>query len=74
MTVMGFPGSSVVKNLLQCRRCSFDPWVWKMPWRRKQQSTPVFLSGKSHGHWNLVGYSPKGHKESDTTEQLSTHT
>ena len=33
----------------QCRRCRFDPWVGKIPWRRKQQPTPVFLPGKSHG-------------------------
>ena len=33
----------------------------------------VFLPGKFHGQKNLAGYSPWGHKESDTTEQLSTH-
>ena len=32
----------------------------KIPWRRKQQLTPVFLPGKSHGQRNLVGYSPCG--------------
>ena len=47
----------------------FDPWVGKIPWRRKWQPTPVFLPEKSHG-WSLVGYSPRGHKESDTTERL----
>ena len=31
------------------RRCRFDPWVGKIPWRRKWQPTPVFLPGKSHG-------------------------
>ena len=36
-------------------------------WRRKWQSTPVFLPGESHGRRSLVGYSPRGHKESDTT-------
>ena len=36
----------------------------------KWQPTPVFLPGKSHGWWNLVGYSPWGCKEPDTTEQL----
>ena len=41
-------------------------------WRRKWQSTPVFLPGKSHGQRSLVGYSPWGCKESETTEQLST--
>ena len=42
----------------------------KISWRRKWQPTPVFLPGKSHGRRNLVGYSPRGHKESDMTEQL----
>ena len=37
-------------------------------WRRKCQPTPVLLPGKSHGWRSLVGYSPWGHKESDTTE------
>ena len=32
---------------LQCRRYSFDPWVRKVPWRRKRQPTPVFLPGES---------------------------
>ena len=52
---------------LQCGRPGFDPWVGKIPWRRKWQSTPVLLPGKSHG---LVGYSPWGSKDSDRTEQL----
>ena len=51
----------------------FDPWVKKIPWRRKQQLTPVFLPGKLHGQRSPVGYSPMGHKESDRTEWLSTH-
>ena len=37
------------------------------PWRRKWQSTPVLLPGKSYGQRSLVGYSLRGHKESDTT-------
>ena len=44
------------RNHLQCRRPGFDPWVGKIPWRRKQQLTPVFLPGESHGHKSLVGY------------------
>ena len=55
------------------RRCRFDPWVGENPWRRKWQSTPVFLPGKFHGQRSLVGYTPWGHKEPDTTERLSTH-
>ena len=33
-------------------------------------ATPVFLPGESHGQKSLVGYSPRGHKESDTTKLL----
>ena len=61
---------------LQCRRCKgrgFNPWVRKIPCRRKQQPSSVFLPGKSYGQRSLVGYHPWGHKESDTTEQVSTH-
>ena len=39
-------------------------------WRRKWHPTPVLLPGKSHGRRSLVGYSPWGHEELDTTEQL----
>ena len=37
-------------------------------WRRKWQPTPVFLPGESHGQRSLMGCSPWGHTESDTTE------
>ena len=46
----------------QCKRHRFDPWVRKIPCRRKWLPTLVFLSGKSHGQKRLVGYSPWGHK------------
>ena len=52
------------------RRPGFDPWVGKIPWRRKWQPSPVFLPGESHGQRSLVGYRPWGHKESDATWQL----
>ena len=55
---------------LQCRRPGVDPWVRKIPWRMKWQPTPVLLPGKSHGQRSLVGYSPWGRKESDTTGRL----
>ena len=51
----------------------FDPWVRKILWRRKWQPTLVFLPGKFHGWRILIGYSPWGHKESDTTEWLHFH-
>ena len=49
-------------------RHRFLSWVGKIPWRRKQQPTPVFLPGESHGQGSLVGYSPWVHKELNTTE------
>ena len=55
----------------QCRRCRFHPWVRKIPGRREWQPIPLFLPGASHGQRNLGGYSPWGHKESDTTEWLN---
>ena len=61
------------ESTCQCRRGRFNPWVGKIPWRRKWQLTPVFLPGKFHGQRSLVGYSPCGHKESDTTEWACTH-
>ena len=51
-------------------RPGFNPWVGRISWRRKWQPIPVFFPGKSHGQRSLVGYSPWGCKESDTTEQL----
>ena len=48
--------------------CSATWSFYHLLWRRKWQPTPVFLPGKSHGRRSLVGYSPWGRKESDTTE------
>ena len=44
----------------------WETWVGKIPWRREQLPTPVSWLGEFHGL-----YSPWGHKESETTEQLS---
>ena len=49
---MGIPAGSVVKNLpavQETRRLQFDPWVGKIPWRRKWQPATVFLPGEFHG-------------------------
>ena len=49
-----------VKNLSamnESRRCEFNPWVSKIPWRKAWQSTPVFLPGKTHGQRSLAAYS-----------------
>ena len=46
----------------------FHPWVETIFWRRKWQPAPVFLPEKFHGQRSLVGYNPRGHKESEATE------
>ena len=55
------------------KRWRLDPWVEKIPWRKKRHPTPVFLPGKSHGQRSLVGYSPVGCKKLDMTEREHTH-
>ena len=74
--VSNFPG--VHSKELACqsrgrRRRKFDPWLWKIPWRRAWPPTPVFLPGESHGRRSLAGCSPQGHKESDKTEHSHTN-
>ena len=44
---------------------------WATNRRRQWHPTPVLLPGKSHGRRSLAGYSPRGHKELDTTERLT---
>ena len=68
---IGLSGGSDSKvSCLQCGRPGFNPWVGKILWRRKWQPTPVLLPGKSHGQRSVVGCSPRGRKESDTTSLL----
>ena len=59
-----------VKNLPAMQETGFDPWVGKIPWRRKWQPTLGLWPGEFHGQRSLMGYSPKGRKESDMTERL----
>ena len=70
-----FPGGTSGKESTckyrGCKRCSFDPWVGKIPCRRKWQPTPVFMPGESHRQRSLAGYSPRGCKELVMTEWLS---
>ena len=75
---LGFPGGTSGKESTyqhrRHKRPRFDPWLGKIPWRKAWQPIPVFLPGESHGQRSLVGYSPQGHKESDTTtETMHTH-
>ena len=64
-----------VKNppaVQESRRCGFDPWVGKVPWRKAWQPTPVILRGEFHGQRILEGYSPWGHRSWTFLKQLST--
>ena len=69
---MAFPGGSSGKeHPCKCTihsRLRLDSWVGKIPWSRKWQTTPAFLSGESYGQRSLAGYSPWGCKESCMTE------
>ena len=71
---MGFPGGASGKESTcqgrRHKRHGFDPWIRKIPWRRKP--TPVFLLGKFYGQRSLVGYSSWGCTELNMTEWLST--
>ena len=62
----------VVKNLPANagghKRCMFDSWVGKIPWRMAWQPTPVSLPGESHEQRSLVGYCPWALKELNTSE------
>ena len=41
--------AQLVKNLPVVRESGFNPWVGKIPWRRKKLPTPVFWPGEFHG-------------------------
>ena len=61
----GLPGGASGKELAGRR---FDPSTGKIPWRKGQHPTLVFLPGESHGQRSLAGYGPQGHKVSDMTQ------
>ena len=62
--------TSLVAQTVKRLPTMWETWVGKILRRRKWQPTPVLLPGKSHGWKSLVGYSPWGRKESDTTKRL----
>ena len=63
-----FPMAQQQRICLPLRRCQFNPWVGNIPWKRKWESTPVFMPRKSHGQRSLVRYSPWSCTELDITE------
>ena len=62
------------ESACQCRRPRFDPWVGKTPGEGNGSPLQYSCPGKSHGQRSLAGYSPWGHKESETTERLKNNT
>ena len=72
---MGFPGGSDGKeSVLQCGTPGFDPWVRKIPWRRKWKPTPVFLPGEFHGQREPGGLHPMGSPRVRHDWATNTHT
>ena len=73
----GVPGGASGKEpacqCRRCRRCEFDPWVRKIPWRRAWQPTPVFLPGESHGQGAWRATAHRVTKNQTQLKQLSMH-
>ena len=62
------------ESISQCRRCRFNPWVRKIPWRRELATCSSIFAWKISWTEEPGSLRSKGCKESDTTKQLSTHT
>ena len=60
-----------VKHLPAMRETWVQSLGWEDPLEKEMKPTSVFLPGESHGWKSLVGYSPWGHKELNTTEPLT---
>ena len=69
--------ASLVAQMVKHLSAMQETWVqslgWEDPLEKEMVAHPVFLPGKSHGPWSLVGYRPWDRKESDTTERLHFH-
>ena len=66
----GFPAGSTVNNpfaMQETQELQLPSLAWEDPLEEGMQPTPVFLPRESHGQQSLVGYGPRGHKESDMT-------
>ena len=68
-----FGGSEIKVSACNAGDLGLIPESGRFPWRSKWQPTPVLLPGEPHGRRSLVGYSPRGRKESGTTERLHFH-
>ena len=70
--LLGFSDGSGKESACQCRRCGLNPWVGKIPWRKKLEPIPVLLPGESHGQRSLAGYSPSGRKSRTRLSDFAT--
>ena len=68
--IWGVPVVKTVKNL-PAENPGLIPWVGKISWRKEWQPTAVFLPEEFHGQRKLASYSPRGHREANTTESLT---
>ena len=64
----GTSGKEPAGQCRRCKRCRFNPWVGKIPWRKARQPTPEFLPGESHGQRSLADC-----MESNVTEAMGLH-
>ena len=67
-------GKEPACQLRRCRRRGFDPWVGKIPWRRKRQPVSVYLPGKFHGQRSLAGYRSPRVRHDRAIEYTRAHT
>ena len=65
--------STCSAEALRGRKCGFDPWVWKIPWKMVWQPTPVLLPGESHGQRSLADYAHRVPKGRPRLKWLSMH-
>ena len=61
-------GQKLADSAMEGIKHGFNPWVWKIPWRREWLPTTVFLPKEFHGQRSLMGYSPWDHRELVMTE------
>ena len=75
--LFSYPWASLVAQRVKCLPAMQETRVQSLGWEdaleKAMAPTPVFLPGESHGQRSLVGCSPRGRKESDTTERLHFH-
>ena len=65
--------AQMVKRLPTMQETRVRSLGWENLLEKETAPTPVLLPGKSHGQRSLIGYSPWGRKESDTTERIHFH-